>query len=177
MKEVNTYEAFNGQVVFETEPYITPMVLITVERIEKAISKDDFGEMEGIFFTDFTEFLSRTVAIRFNLIDESPAALVRLKRFWDAASIFPRDWPALWNLFLHNYDTGAVRSEWDKALQGAVPPDMAADPALGTPLPDTDEELDDLPDDSPLSLPGNSLMPRRKKSSSKKENPGATATP
>ncbi len=154
MKDVNVYEAFNGQVIFETDPYITPMALITIERIHKAIPTTDFGEMEEIFFTDFTEFVSRTSAIRFNLTDDSPAELVRLKRFWDAASIFPRDYAALWSLFLHNYDTGAVRSEWDRAVQGAVPPDMAADPQLATALPDDEEALDNLPDDSPLSKRG-----------------------
>lgn len=170
------HTAFNGQVTFETEPYLTPMVLITIERIQNAISTDGFGEMEKLFFTDFTENISRTIAIHFDLNEQSPPMCRALQRFWDQASIFPRDWNELWDLFLRTYDTGDVREEWDKALRGNVPADMAAAPELATPLPEDDEELENIPEDSPLSENGIASTERVSSSSSRRKERNAVKT-
>jgi hypothetical protein len=170
--ENNLHTAFGGQVVFETEPYITAMVIVRVEHIEKAIPSADFGETETYYFGDFKEIMSRTISIIFNLDEKPSPVVVRLKRFWEQAQQQPRNWPALWELFLQTYDENVLRPEFAAALMGSIPEELAAAPELRTPL---KEEDGDLPDDHPKSVPGANSTAKRSRSSRRKDKQNSPA--
>jgi hypothetical protein len=162
------YKAFGGRVVFYIAPYITPRIMIQSDKIRDGVpGHEKFTDLESAYFETFAGFMPFTLDIEFNLNDPAPPALLDLKRFWDAAKQPARDWLALWELFQDTYDIQAVGSEWRNAINSVVPEDLAADPALATPLPEG-EELEQLADDDPKLLAGNGSkrnsngLPKRK---------------
>jgi hypothetical protein len=149
----NSYEypAFGGQVTFYVAAYLSPDVVITAEKIGKALPADDtLTDSEQIYRGDFQAMVSFTRDIVFALNEDATPALYALQRFWDVARVKPRDYLALYDLFLETYDTDKVRAEWTNAINSPMQTEYAAPLELATALPDEPSDLQVLSEQSPL---------------------------
>lgn len=168
------YAAWDGQVRFIIEPYVNMLSIITLEQIKAAIPEHTgFGSVERLVFTDFSEFMTFTQTVEFALKEDAPPMFKRLQVFWEASRAADRDWRALWHLFLQTLNTD-IREQWWKALNNVINPAVAAPPELAKPLPEG-EELDNLPEDSPLSVSGKPSKRKPSTSSRRKDKQSVSA--